>query len=148
MKAIEFSEMNTRIAEKQDEYETLPARIYDDPFGEVISCWQLTDEEIDKIKETKCIWLSMLTFRKGIAPVMMFAEKPEMEERRLGFENGNIVPIPYAILYFKPLIISFFSCSFFSSLFQAVISKAHKVLFYSRILFDIDFQARESCNKV
>lgn len=91
MKAIEFNEMNAKIAENQQEYETLPARIYNDGFGEVISCWELSDEEFEIIKKTKCIWLSILTFNKGIAPVVLMVEKPEMEERQLGFKNGNIV---------------------------------------------------------
>lgn len=88
MKAVNFEEANIKIAENQPEYDTLPAKVYDDQFGEVISCWELTDEELEHIKKTKQIWVSVLTFRKGIAPMMLMSEKPEMNDRQYVIENG------------------------------------------------------------
>ncbi len=88
MKAVPFEEANINVAENQDEYQTLPARVYTDPFGEVISCWQLSDEEMEQIKKTNCIWVSQLTFKKGVAPMMLMAEKPDMEDREWVLDKG------------------------------------------------------------
>lgn len=90
MKAVNFEEANIKIAENQAEYETLPARVYDDDIGEVISCWELSDEEVKQILKTKKIWVSMLTFRKGITPIMLMIEKPEMKERQMIIDKGMI----------------------------------------------------------
>ena len=88
MKAITFPEANINVAENQDEYQTLPAKVYNDQFGEVISCWQLSDEEMEQIKKTNCIWVSQLTFQKGVAPMMLMSEKPEMEDRKWVLKKG------------------------------------------------------------
>ncbi|KAA6339826.1 hypothetical protein EZS27_012252 [termite gut metagenome] len=58
----------------------------------------------------------------------------------------KILPITYRVLCFKPLIISLFPRTIFSGLFQSIISKAHKILFYSRILLYVDFKAWKCCN--
>ena len=53
MKPVEFPEQNIIIAENQADYINLPALVIPDEYHHVISCWELSDEEIERIKETK-----------------------------------------------------------------------------------------------
>lgn len=66
---IKFKGSNVVFAENQPEYQPLPALVVGD--GSVITCWELTDEEIENIIETKVIWLKQLTFNKPLQPVML-----------------------------------------------------------------------------
>jgi len=78
MKAIEFKEVNLRIAEDQEEYETLPVHInIQDPSAPATMCFELNEEEINQVKETGKIWLKVLTFGKLFHPIAMSCLKPE-----------------------------------------------------------------------
>ena len=80
MKAIEFKEVNVRIAENQDEYATLPAH-FNKEEGSLTFCFKLTEDEINRIKATDEIWFKMLTFGKPMQPVMLSTLKEEMFEK-------------------------------------------------------------------
>jgi hypothetical protein len=62
MTPIEFKGQNVIFAKDQPEYQPLPALVIEGNEGEVISCWQLTDEELERLNKTKCIYLSQLCF--------------------------------------------------------------------------------------
>lgn len=78
MKPIEFEEQNILFGENQPEYQPLPAFKGKGPQGEVISCWELTDEEIEKLKVTKQIWVSLLTFDKPLHPIFITVHKTDL----------------------------------------------------------------------
>lgn len=62
MKPVEFPGVNVVFAKDQPEYMPLPAmKIPNDPQGLIITKWQLSPEELERIKETGTIHLSMLT---------------------------------------------------------------------------------------
>lgn len=69
MTPIEFAHQNTVFAKDQPEYNPLPS--HRNEAGDVTTCWQLTEEEIDKIKETKQIFLSVKTFNQPLQPLFM-----------------------------------------------------------------------------
>lgn len=71
-----FSEVNVIYAKDQPEYNPLP--VYKDEKGTLVSCWELTDEEIERIKMNKCIWLSVMTFNQPLQPMFMTANKSEL----------------------------------------------------------------------
>ncbi|MBR8535400.1 hypothetical protein KDU71_07495 [Carboxylicivirga sediminis] len=78
MKALEFEEVNSRIAEKQEEYETLPACIrIDKPECHIITCFELSDEEIEEIVKTKKLWHVQLSFAQPMQPILMTTKKPD-----------------------------------------------------------------------
>lgn len=78
MTATEFPEVNLRIAENQEEYETLPVRIdLEDPQHEAIMCFKLDDAEIKQVLETGEIWISVLTFGKPFQPIGQSVLKPQ-----------------------------------------------------------------------
>lgn len=76
MKPIEFDEVNVTFAKDQEEYNELPA--YRSKDGEVVTCFQLTPEEIAKVSETGLLWLSVLTFNRPLQPLLLTTEKPEL----------------------------------------------------------------------
>lgn len=78
MKAIEFPEVNVRIAENQPEYETLPVYVDpEDPSTPTTMCIELEPEEIKQVIDTGRIWLSTLTFRQPFHPIKMSFLRPE-----------------------------------------------------------------------
>jgi hypothetical protein len=83
MKAIEFSEVNVRIAENQPEYETLPAHIEDlkeTGWRKVTVCFELDEEERKQISETGRIWQTILQPDTDyFHPIRMDVTKPEMK---------------------------------------------------------------------
>lgn len=62
MKPIEFKGQNTIYAKDQPEYLPLPALVLPGSNGEVISCWEFSDEEFERLKQTKCIYIMQLCF--------------------------------------------------------------------------------------
>ena len=78
MRAIEFPEVNVRIAEHQEEYETLPV-FADASKAEVpvTMCFELSDEEKKQVDETGKIWLTVLCFGGSFHPINNSCLKPE-----------------------------------------------------------------------
>lgn len=67
MKPVEFPGVNVVFAKDQPEYMPLPAmKIPNDPQGLIITKWQLSPEELERVKETGTIHLSMLTFNQPL----------------------------------------------------------------------------------
>jgi hypothetical protein len=65
------------IAKSQPEYMPLPAmKIPNDPQGLIITKWQLSPEELERVKETGTIHLSMLTFNQPLQPVLLTVDLP------------------------------------------------------------------------
>lgn len=85
MKPVNFEEVNAVIGEKQEEYEPLPALIkdYEDDGqvlerAQVVSCWELTDEEVADIVKNRKLWLSTLTFGYPFQPVCLTTKKEDL----------------------------------------------------------------------
>lgn len=70
MMAIEFKGFNVKIAENQEEYETLPA-FYNKQEGSMTFCFQLNKEEIEEIQKTGRIFFKQLTFHRPMQPIAM-----------------------------------------------------------------------------
>lgn len=60
MKPIDFDGRNAVLgAPKGQEDEVVPLPVHRTEMGIIISCWELTDDEIAKIRLTGRIWLSV-----------------------------------------------------------------------------------------
>ena len=68
MNPIKFKGHNVVFGEGQLEYQPLPALRM--PDGEVITCWELSDEELEEIKRTKVIYLKQYTVNGPLQPIM------------------------------------------------------------------------------
>lgn len=77
MEPILFECANAVYGANQPEYIPLPAERRPGNSGEVVTCWKLSPEELERVKETGVIWLSMLTFNQPLQPVLLSVDKPE-----------------------------------------------------------------------
>lgn len=68
MKPIPFPGQNVVFAKDQPEYRPLPALRL--PDGEVITCWEMSDEEIADIVQSRKIYLKQLTFNQPLQPIL------------------------------------------------------------------------------
>ncbi len=79
----------TIVAEHQDEYKNLPVVWCGEKEGQVaVSRWELSDEEIAKIIETKSIWVYLWTFGKPFNPMMITTTTPTIELQVDGVEEA------------------------------------------------------------
>lgn len=74
MKPVEFEEQNTLATSSEPNVEPLPCRIADD---QVISCWQLSPEEIEIINNTGRIYVSQLS-GGYVIPLFLTADKHDL----------------------------------------------------------------------
>lgn len=74
MNAVDFQGVNVTYAKDQPEYNPLPAMRIPTPMGEVITCWELSDEELEYVMKTKRIYLSQLTFNSALQPIRMMTD--------------------------------------------------------------------------
>lgn len=72
MRPIKFNGVNITYAENQKEYQPLPAQKLAD--GTVITCWELTDEEVEAIVKNKKLYLQQKTFNTPLQPIMPVVE--------------------------------------------------------------------------
>ena len=77
MKPIEFDGVNVVFGANQPEYIPLPAERRPGRSGEVVTCWELSPEELKRVQETGKIYLGLLTFGQPLQPVIMSVDKPE-----------------------------------------------------------------------
>lgn len=80
MKSITFPEVNQKIAEDQEEYETVYANTRTDEIGvSVITvCFELTDAEAEEIFLNKKIWYQQIVSRNRMHPMNLSITKPEL----------------------------------------------------------------------
>lgn len=72
MKPVKFPGQNVVFGENQPEYQPLPALAM--PDGEIITCWEITDEDIEKMTSSRRIYLSQLTFNRPLQPIKLMAD--------------------------------------------------------------------------
>lgn len=77
MKPVKFKGFDTIIAKNQPEYLALPAKRY--PDGMIVSCWRLGFLERLRVFFTGRIFVSMLTFNRGISPLKLETSWKETE---------------------------------------------------------------------
>ena len=69
------------IAKDQPEYIPLPAVRLLNPEGDLITRWELSDAEIERVIESRSIYLTMMTFNRAVTPVMLSVDPPEIGVR-------------------------------------------------------------------
>jgi hypothetical protein len=67
-------------ADNQPEYLLLPV-LREETITH--SCWELTDQEMELLKKTRCVWVSQLTMLGPIQPLKLAVERPfEIEDTK------------------------------------------------------------------
>lgn len=77
MKPIEFPEQNIIATSDDENVKPLPVCISPDGF-QSISCWEVTDEDIERIKQTKRIYLSQMNYGAPLYPVFITSDKSDL----------------------------------------------------------------------
>ena len=76
MEPVNFEAANVVFGANQTEYKPLPAEYRGGKSGEILTCWELSPDELKRVQETGKIWLSVLTFGQPLQPVYLATEKP------------------------------------------------------------------------
>lgn len=105
MKSIDFKGAYMKIGAGQEEYNVIHAMPLDNPQGEVLAVYKLSDEERAKVAETGIIYYSRLTFGNqtvckhcqkitpvGFQPFLMSIE-PLKFNVKLSYENGEVIEV-------------------------------------------------------
>lgn len=74
MTPIKFPQSNIIFAENQPEYLPLPGCITDQ--GVVVTCWLLSQEEVNDLARSRMLWLGQLTFGEALQPQLPQVENP------------------------------------------------------------------------
>lgn len=73
MNVVRFPGVTVVLGENQPQYKPLPVMEVPGPEGEMISCFEMTEEEFETIKRTRRIYVSQLTFGHPFQPVHIMA---------------------------------------------------------------------------
>lgn len=79
MRSVNFPGANVKIGEGQPEYNVIHAMIGDQEVGELICCFEFTDEEIQQIILSKRVYYSRLTFGQPFQPMRLFVKLSDSE---------------------------------------------------------------------
>ena len=77
MKNIPFPEANQKIAENQEEYETVEV-FYNHQERSVVMCFEFTKEEIEEIVKTKQLWYKQIIPQGQMHPMNITPFKEKM----------------------------------------------------------------------
>ena len=87
MKAIEFEQHNVVFAKDQKEYLPLPAHAQNN--GLVTFCMELDDQELEAVKKTKILKLTVLTFGRPAQPIRVTTVEPSFPVTHKGQFHCN-----------------------------------------------------------
>lgn len=76
-KVTDTQGINMEVAKDQEEYNTIPANYAD---GVMAFAFELTEEDIDKIKKNKRIYISLLTFGRAMNPINVAVDPVDFDE--------------------------------------------------------------------
>ena len=74
MKPTEFKQQTVVLGKYRPEYQDLPAFVT--PDGEVITCWELTADELIELAATRKLWIRQFTFNKVFQPLLPQIDEP------------------------------------------------------------------------
>ena len=81
MDPIEFDGANVVYGANQPEYLPLPAEKRPGRSGEIVTCWELSPDELKRVQETGVIFVSLLTFGQPLQPVLVSVDKPDVYDK-------------------------------------------------------------------
>lgn len=88
MKPKEFDGCNVVFGKDQPEYQPLPAHV--NKYGDVMTCWELDDDDIKAITENRCIWVGQLTFNQPLQPMLVSATRYTNERGEIRIDEQGV----------------------------------------------------------
>jgi len=79
MKSVNFPEVTNKIAEHQEEFQTVHVQRQEED-GSVNMCFEFTQDELDQISETGKIWYKQVIGNGKMNPMRLAAFKNEIIE--------------------------------------------------------------------
>ena len=76
-KVTDTQAINIEVAKDQEQYETLPANY---ESGVMAFAFEVTEEDLEKIKKNKRIYVSLLTFGKQMNPINVAVDPEDFDE--------------------------------------------------------------------
>ena len=114
MKSVDFEGSNKKIAEHQEEFQTIHA-FQHKRRPEFYACFELSDAEAANVAETKQIWYMQQTGNAKMQPMNLFAFRPTLAEMSpkpiedvyfvLDFETGGFDKKKHALCEFGVAIV-------------------------------------------
>lgn len=77
MKPIEFPEQNAIASSEDSNVQPLPCRISENG-NQVISCWEITEADFERLKRNPRIYISQMTFGGTIIPLFATTDKNDL----------------------------------------------------------------------
>ena len=77
MKPIEFPEQNALATSEDANVQPLPCRISEDGT-QVISCWELTEADFERLKRKPRIYVSQMTYGGAIPPLFVTTDNNDL----------------------------------------------------------------------
>lgn len=81
MKPIQFEGVDIVYGKGQPEYQELPAKQIDK--NTVMTCWELSDEDIEQITKERKVWLGIMPFGRPLQPVLLSAFRLDIDAPQL-----------------------------------------------------------------
>ena len=88
MKPVEFEGVNAVYAKDQPQYLPLPVNRSEN--GNLIACFQIGEKELEEIKRTGKLWISIMTFNQPLQPIVVSAYELEHNVGTGGITYKNL----------------------------------------------------------
>lgn len=77
----ENNSLEKNVSERQPQYQTIPALPIESELpGTILTRWEITDEELEVLRETRSIYLYVATFNNPLQPVYLTVKTPNVFE--------------------------------------------------------------------
>jgi len=76
MKAIPFIQCDYEIYNEDDDKYSIPFCLLDDEDQTLVTCWEVSEEQIETIQKTKKIWVSQITNGQPINIIQLSEKIP------------------------------------------------------------------------
>jgi hypothetical protein len=76
MKPVEFEGMTHIVGANQKQYNAIPVHKAKTKEGHVVTCWELTDAEVEELVKNKRLWIVNLTFGRPFMPMDVQVKSP------------------------------------------------------------------------
>lgn len=77
MNPIEFPEQNAIAESKDGSAQPLPCRVAEDG-SQVISCWEVTEADFERLKRNPRIYVSQMTYGGNIQPIFITTDNNDL----------------------------------------------------------------------